>query len=512
MITWSLPSVTPFAGPGNQGLEAIAPWRDGFVAIGYECCGASLTGIVWLSPDGRDWERVPDPGGSFANLMLEHVAQLGDHLILAAQVHPDGPWGLWASSDGRTWTRSATPATLLASTNLFGLAVGPSGVIAYGATLDGRPLLWQSNDGSNWEPSAGTASLGTDPITIAGTASGYVATSYRGAWWSTDGQTWTAAAVESGQHFASGIFVGRDGLLAAWAPERPPDGVVRLGPIYRPTYLQSSDGRSWHLIPTDQQPPLHNVGDQLVADGTTIANVAWSGEIRTSTDGLAWTNLLVSSQGKLDSPGSTFHDFYRLALGTPGLIASGEGGPVRSDTDANVWVGLATSSLPPGPVPTLHLRYNDGRTDARCIGGEGGDPGVVCITIGYYLRNDSTSDVLVQMSGAVNSVVSVPAGSVGMLTEIGPVWDSGKPVDVKVLAPDCSVTQEVHPTGDLALVVIHADGHTTVTEDLPPVQLPPTPFAASACSSPTASPLAMLPALGISNGTTLRVTLGAATG
>jgi hypothetical protein len=343
-VTWLPPSVIAFAGPGNQFIEELAPWRDGFVGVGGECCGVSVTGIVWLSPDGLTWERVPDPADTFANLTLEHVLQVGNTLVLAAQGRADGPWGIWTSPDGRTWQPAATGADFFASATIRGLASGPAGVIAFGATRDGLPLLWQSQDGSAWALSTGTATLGADPVTVGATSWGYVATSYSGAWWSTDGEAWSTAIVEGSQHL-SGIFVGRDGLLAGWSPERRP-GV--LGPILRPTFLQSSDGRSWHLLPSAEQPPPDNPGDLLVANGTTIVEVAQSGEIHTSTDGLSWTNVSVSSQGKLDAPGSTFHDFYRLALGAPGLVASGQGGSVRGDVDANVWVGLGTLNVPSG--------------------------------------------------------------------------------------------------------------------------------------------------------------------
>jgi len=348
VIKWLPPSVVPFGGPGNQFLEELAAWRDGFVGVGGECCGVSVTGIVWLSPDGLTWERVPDPAGTFANLTLEHVLQVGDTLVLAAQQRADGPWGIWTSPDGRTWQRAATGADFFASATIRGLASGPAGMIAFGATRDGRPLLWQSQDGSAWELSTGTATLGADPVTVGATSWGYVATSYSGAWWSTDGQAWSPAVVEGGAHL-SGNFVGRDGLLAEWSPERRP-GV--LGPILRPTFLQSSDGHSWHLLAPAGQPPPDNPGDLLVANGTTIVEVAQSGEIHTSTDGLTWTNVAVSSQGKLDAPGSTFHDFYRIALGVRGLVASGQGGSVRGDVDANVWLGLGTLMVPPGPAPS----------------------------------------------------------------------------------------------------------------------------------------------------------------
>jgi hypothetical protein len=114
-----------------------------------------------------------------------------------------------------------------------------------------------------------------------------------------------------------------------------------------------------------------------------------------------------------------------------------------------------------------------------CIGGEGGDPGVVCIPIGYYLRNESTRDWIVRLDGAVEAVLAVPAGAVGRLTEIGPVWDTGKPVVVELLGPDCQVVQRLTPTGDLALVVIAFKDQARVDSPPAPEPLPQTPFAAS---------------------------------
>jgi hypothetical protein len=149
------------------------------------------------------------------------------------------------------------------------------------------------------------------------------------------------------------------------------------------------------------------------------------------------------------------------------------------------WYGKASTKAPADLQPTFPHRYNDGRYDRQCIGGEGGDPGVVCIQIGYDLRNDSGSDQLVRMQGAVNSVVSVPAGQSGYLTDIGPVWDSGLRLNIQLLTEQCDIIDELTAKGDLELITINPAPRKplTATNDLPAVALPETQFqSATTCA------------------------------
>lgn len=472
LITWSLTPAEPFDGPGNQFLEDVTAWGEGFVAVGHECCGAPRTGLVWSSPDGRSWERVPDPEHVFQRATLDFLEAAGDQLVVGGRFGETA--AIWLSDDGRDW-RLATPGDPFDGGHVEGMAWGPAGLIVYGWQAD-HGVTWSSRDGISWEPDAATfRDSGPNGPTIAGTAWGYVATSAAGAWWSLEGRSWTRATVEDDARLGR-VIVGAGGLLATGETGPLPANNFDLGgPILSPEYWHSVDGRAWRRLPAFRQPA--GLGDVLVSDGSRIVAVRSTREIRTSIDGLSWQTLEGTADQTIDLELSPLMGFSRAAVGRHGIVGADHAKLVGRDDDAGVWLwfGAATPTVP-RQIEKLPLLHNDGRNDAMCIGGEGGDPGVVCIEIGYYLRNESSQDHLIRLSGAVQVLVLAPAGSVGRLTEIGPVWDSGLPVVVEVLSDDCQVLQRLTPTGDLALIVIPADSQARIEAPPPPEPLPKVPF------------------------------------
>lgn len=475
LITWSLTPTEPFDGPGNQFLADVTAWGDGFVAVGHECCGAPRTGLVWASADGRSWERAPDPEHVFQTATLDFIEAAGDQLVIGGRFGETAV--IWLSDDGRDWGL-ATSGDPFEGGHVSGVAWGPAGLIAYGWQGDDG-AIWLSRDGVSWERDPTFRDSRPNGPTIAGTASGYVTTSDAGAWSSADGRSWTRATVEDDARLGQ-VVVGAGGMLATGVTGPLPDpNVASSGAILSPEYWHSVDGRAWQRLPAVRQPA--GLGDVLVSDGSRIVAVRSTREIRTSADGLSWQSLVVTADQTVDLELSPLSGFSRAAVGPHGIVGADHAPVVGSeeDADAAVWFGAATTGSPPRPLETLPLVHNDGRNDAMCIGGEGGDPGVVCIEIGYYLRNESAQDQLIRLSGAVEAVLMGPGGSVGRLTEIGPIWDSGRPLVVELLSEDCEVIQRLMPTGDLALIVISADGHARIEAPPPPEPLPQATFAAT---------------------------------
>ena len=427
-MTWSPTASDPWHGPGNRFVQHVAADGDGFVAVGYET-GAKPHGVVWFSPDGRTWQREPDPTNTFEGARLSWIVEFGGVLVALGDTGIDpgaGPTAVWTSSDGgMTWTVAPGATQAFAGLVVQVITRGPGGFFAYAADLEHAVLrTWLSSDGRAWE--AGQAFPSTGRGSVVGTPRGYLASVDGATWLSADGRSWTKAAGTNADHLA-GFIPGADGVVAVVEPVSTcPGGNVCLGPIIFPTYRQSSDGINW--VDLAGIGPFagggsDTLGGQMASDGNRIIYMAPSGRIWVSQDGLAWhdPSVFLADQASLGAVDSL--NFGQIAVGSHGLVS------VDHDSgDPTVWYGAASADAPAGPQPTFPLRYNDGRTDRQCIGGEGGDPGVVCIQIGYYLRNDSGSDQLVRMQGAVNSVVRVAAGQTGYLTEIGPVWDSGLPL------------------------------------------------------------------------------------
>ena len=106
----------PTSGPGADML-GVASRPDAIVAIGYAVDGAPTVdagGIfrpaVWVSRDGRTWERVPHSaifdGARFSDVAATDkgfVIVGADYKAPALQGKPRG--AIWTSGDGRAWRR-----------------------------------------------------------------------------------------------------------------------------------------------------------------------------------------------------------------------------------------------------------------------------------------------------------------------------------------------------------------------------------------------------------------------
>lgn len=487
-FTWAHTASDPWTGPGNRFVNAVTPWGDGFVAVGYEFANDHAHGVVWRSVDGFTWARQPDSADVFDGMALWSIAASDRRLVILGQVHSStgfGPAMAWTSDDGVTWTNSDEASAAFGTQIVNGITYGPGGFITFGSDRQSRiNLLWISPDGTTWDAlvvpggaQAGQAEgLPVPRMSVVGSPRGYFASMDNLAWISTDGRAWTRSdGANSDRLF--GFWPGASGVVAVIYPRSScPSNGICAGPIIVPTYRQSFDGINW----TDLQdrvpfnsPAGSMLGGRMASNGSRILWVASSGQAWMSFDGLAWQNVAgyVADAASLQAVDTL--NFGLLAIGTGGVLS------IDHDSgDPIAWYGAASGLAPQGPQPTFPLRYSDGRTDRKCIGGEGGDPGVVCIQIGYYLRNDTGSEQIVRLTGAVNSTVLVPAGQTGYLTEIGPIWDSGLPLDVQLLTQQCDVIDSVTVKGDLALLTIHPhlDNPLTVTNDLPPEALPETYF------------------------------------
>jgi hypothetical protein len=152
----------PLDATGDESVRDVAPFGDGFVAVGSRRADNEQDGAVWYSADGRSWEPVDTPGLSGPGRQeVTAVVDTGTGLV-AGGFTDDGTGGpavpvMWTSSDARTWTGSvSTPLPLHADTRSSGvdmtvrsLTVGPNGILAAGGN-QWRPHVWQSGDGQTW--------------------------------------------------------------------------------------------------------------------------------------------------------------------------------------------------------------------------------------------------------------------------------------------------------------------------------------------------------------------------
>ena len=132
----------------NVSMYDIEVAGPGLVAVGSAGLfdGAGVTGAVWLSRDGYQWERLPRD--MFA-------AESGDTGFQSMTVHPTTDriiaWGseMWTSPDGRQWVVTELDASLGGPPP--GGQTAWDGATGVAAGMDWAFSLWVTGDaGANW--------------------------------------------------------------------------------------------------------------------------------------------------------------------------------------------------------------------------------------------------------------------------------------------------------------------------------------------------------------------------
>lgn len=172
------------SGPGLEGpvMSQVITTPLGIVAVGFEdfapddgARGVDLDAAVWLSPDGRTWERIedrslgtagyqPNSDGEF-NAVLVGVAYRPDvGLVAVGWASEEDPLvdypprrpAAWVSPDGRAWERHIIDA----DARLRGVTSTADGLVAFGVSdVNGSPtsdaVVLHSPDGTVWTPAVG---------------------------------------------------------------------------------------------------------------------------------------------------------------------------------------------------------------------------------------------------------------------------------------------------------------------------------------------------------------------
>ena len=242
---------------GGPGLVAVgvAP-----VEVGAETGGAA----VWTSPDGITWSRVSHDDAVFGGADMRSVTVGGPGLVAVGwDGHPHGEESnavVWTSPDGFTWTRVPHDEAIFGGVTgawMWSVAAGGPGLVAVGDATDGA-AVWTSPDGITWsriphdDAVFGDAAMGS--VTAAGP--GLVAvgedwdTMGAAVWTSPDGFTWSRVPHdevifgEEGAHMAS-VTAGGPGLVAVGG-DRQLRGQDNDAAVWT-----SPDGITWSRVPHD---------------------------------------------------------------------------------------------------------------------------------------------------------------------------------------------------------------------------------------------------------------------
>lgn len=357
-LFWQKTSPVPFESDETVLNDAIAV-GDGFIAVGTTQAGSQLTGRVWLSLDGRSWERIDDPG--IATFVPARVLAVGGTLVVLGDRPPAAGdrvknTELWHSEDGRTWTQGPT---LPVPGDAGPAAGGDAGILLpvdHDTYLIGPDLAswaktttWPADvylgtpvwSGGRWIQPGATGVVGANAPTSASI------------WTSSDGAIWVAASVDPSPGAVFRIYPAQDGVLALGQSANL--CVVCRG-VFVPSGVAwaSADGQTWTgidpgLLDLDRSHNVRFVGDgrrllEVAPVPRTIGDIPASSVASQTLDGRAWTPVGGTA---LDSSVLAGH----LVVGANGvaILPSGAVDMTSGSFNPQPWWGEATEqgSLPP---------------------------------------------------------------------------------------------------------------------------------------------------------------------
>jgi hypothetical protein len=345
---------TVFGGEGWPTMESVAVGGPGLVAVGYFGPSDDIDAVVWTSPDGVTWSRVPHDetifGGEGAQYMFSVVAGRPG-LVAVGYDSSVGRAAVWTSVDGVTWSRVPHDEMVFGDPpqRMVSVTAGGPGLVAVGehVSSDGEvnAAVWTSVDGVTWSrvPHDETVFGGdgwqeVQSVTAGGpglVAVGYAGpgdATYAAVWTSVDGVTWSRVPHDET------VFGDYNNLrmhsVTAGGPGVVAVGSDRSGVSQDAAVWTSPDGVTWTRVPHDEtifggEDHLQTMSSVVATDSGLVAVGCdgWDAAVWTSPDGLAWTQV---PNNQTIFGGHS--DMHSVVAGGPGLVAVGTDG-----SNAAVW-------------------------------------------------------------------------------------------------------------------------------------------------------------------------------
>jgi hypothetical protein len=276
---------------GQLNFAALVAAEAQILIVGSEVQpdGEDVDGAVWMSSDGRVWERVPDDEGIFGGpgwQGIRAVTWTGDGFVAVGHdTLPDTELSrvaIWNSPNGTHWERLPhDPDSFEADEELtvLSVATGQAGSVVVGRRgTDGA--VWYSSDTQIWEllspmPEVFGGDNKQEVHDVVSGDEGFLAVGYAdpgaAAWVSVDGRSWQLVErFDSGSMFA--VTAVADGFVGV--------GVENRSGVLRAASWTSRDGSSWHRIPHDEV-IFGGVGNTGMYDaaysGNTLVAVGFGG-------------------------------------------------------------------------------------------------------------------------------------------------------------------------------------------------------------------------------------------
>jgi hypothetical protein len=160
--------------PGSQVMNDVVQSPLGYVAVGRDRWHAA----VWTSPDGREWSPVPRSGNGLVGerltreLEINAVARWPDRIVaVGRETAGREAAAVWISENGgRRWSRQSSPAFDNRGQVMHGVVRTQDGYVAVGRDQRGGAQVaaaWRASpDGAHWRAMESGSFLGNSPSAI----------------------------------------------------------------------------------------------------------------------------------------------------------------------------------------------------------------------------------------------------------------------------------------------------------------------------------------------------------
>ena len=234
-------------------------------------------------------------------------AAVGARVFRDSDTPSGGTASAWHSSDGLSWEPVTEVAGLAVGdtipmsgprAGLVDVAWGAPGFVAVGTALQGEPTpvtggAWYSSDGRTWTKAALPEPTLARPTAVTWNGSRYVAVGVveakdaprAAAWYSSDGRSWSRSEESVALEFDIGAYIdtleyhgwggptdvtsSADGVVYAVGQTCPATEDTGAQPVCQPLLWRSPDGVSW-LLDYQGAPDIQGVLSSVAASGTRV--------------------------------------------------------------------------------------------------------------------------------------------------------------------------------------------------------------------------------------------------
>jgi hypothetical protein len=128
-------------------FTAVGANSNGFLIVGND---REERGVVWASPDGRQWNKVP--ATDFDEFTLDGATGVDSGWVIFGTDQTTNSILVWTSPDANRWQTTVIDNTLPRGSRIRAVSTSLGTWVAAGIdTTEGTAVVWTSTDSENWD-------------------------------------------------------------------------------------------------------------------------------------------------------------------------------------------------------------------------------------------------------------------------------------------------------------------------------------------------------------------------